>query len=66
MYFVDGDAGVTFAASGEERKLVPMLWRKLRTAYGPLSTLPRDAADLAAKVADAFGGECVLEIERSS
>lgn len=64
MYFVDGDAGVTFAASGEERTLVASLYRKLRTAFGPLSTAPRDITDLADKIADAFGGECVLQVER--
>lgn len=64
MYFVDGDAGITFVASGPEQTAVASLYRKLRTAFGPLSTAPRDAADLADKVADAFGGECSLEIER--
>lgn len=66
LYFIDGDAGVTFASSsGDEKAVVNRLYRKLKTNDGPLSTAPRDAEDLADKIADAFGGECSLCIERS-
>lgn len=59
IYFIDGDAGVTFGVTKPtEAEAVATVYRKIACPEGPLSVEPKTIQELSDAVANAFGGEC--------
>jgi hypothetical protein len=64
IFFIDGDAGVTFGVTKPtEAQAVAAVHRKIKTDAGPLSVALSTISELADAVADAFGGECGIDAE---